>query len=395
MLVTMIAYLLNPFLLARVSVCPPKDTSTNFNKDLINAENVYFDKAARDKLVKLAFEMLENNESILIYEGLKSLKVENLWKNWYLGYTKVELPSTAYTSISTTGIPGSMSSPSFGQYFNEPRIWAELIIDLDMKANLTMVMDVEIVTDGWDYVVKHYPESERYENTGYMNGTWYIPTGNMFRLTYQGYDRNGELSNMTNKGFSVKWYFIDKNTGEKVDSEPRTNYCGYDRNRHFVKMVNIVHFALNNNITVDTLWEQMKQLKKKLLIETGCTLPKKFLVDNVDNIEYNNVVVLIVDQILYEAEDLFKMQANEDPVYKNNVTEITLDLAAKMYIYTQNIRAFHIEWLHFYNDLFTRFTPRYILLNLADLSKMNTGGSSTKDIPWDLIQKLREALKLK
>ena len=119
---------------ARVSVCPPVDTSTNLNTDLVNAENVTLDKAVRDNLVKLAAEWVEDNEAAEIFEELESLKVDNQWRNWYLGYTEARLPYTEYGvryyKIHTTAVPGSLSTPLFGQTFKEETFHQKMVTDL-------------------------------------------------------------------------------------------------------------------------------------------------------------------------------------------------------------------------------------------------------------------------
>ena len=48
----------------------------------------------------------------------------------------------------------------------------------------------------------------------------------------------------------------------------------------------------------------------------------------------------------------------------------------------------NLAWRQFYADLFTNFPPRYILQTLADLSKVNPGGSKNNNIPFDLLTKV-------
>ena len=333
--------------------------------------------------------MVEDNEHIEIFEGMESLKEENQWKNWYLGYTQARLPysdvySTIVYRISTTAVTGSISSPFFGQRYTgstSSNILTDLIIYLDDKidANLTMVMEVEINTNSEDKV--YFPEDRKYQGTGYLNYTWHLPKLESYKIQYQG----SQVTGKPNRGFSVKWYVVDKNTVEKPDLEPRDDKSTQVKNKQFVRMVNIVHFALNNNITVESLWDQMKKLKNSLMLALESY--------SSDICDWSRMTkISIVEDFLDEVERSLKMPILKGAVYKDYVAESTLKIAAKIYIYL-NIcpTSSKKEWIQFYADLFTNFAPRQILQSLANLSKIKSGKSMTKDIPGDLLLTLREA----
>ena len=149
-----------------MTVCPPEDTSTNLNYDLVNAEDDILDKDVRDELAKTAADWLEDVHFRDVMDDLDSLKEENKFKNWYLGYTKVELPYKRHPignrnifeylyTIRTTAVSGLIKTPFFGQNFTEDNFMKNLDVNLYVRlnenftnigSNITMVVDIELDT---------------------------------------------------------------------------------------------------------------------------------------------------------------------------------------------------------------------------------------------------------
>ena len=97
---------------------------------------------------------------------------------------------------------------------------------------------------------------------------------------------------------------------------------------------------------------------------------------------YNNVIERFLDQ----QEKKLNITKISAPVYENNITDITLTTAARMYItlfYCPSVA--HVSWIQFYQNLFLNFSPRFILQNLVNLSKVKTGD---KNIPGSLLSRL-------
>ena len=95
-----------------MTVCPPADTSTNLNNGLVNIGKDSLDKDARDGLVKLSAEMMEDDEDVdfgKVLDEIKSMKEKNVWKNWYLVYSAILLPYSDFGrkyDIFTTATSG-------------------------------------------------------------------------------------------------------------------------------------------------------------------------------------------------------------------------------------------------------------------------------------------------
>ena len=66
-----------------IVVCPPRNTFTNLNLDLMKAENVTLDEKLRQSLGNLTTEMILDEEYFDVYEIENSVLVSDKYKNWY------------------------------------------------------------------------------------------------------------------------------------------------------------------------------------------------------------------------------------------------------------------------------------------------------------------------
>merc|ERR1712074_381846 len=77
--------------LPKVTVCPPKNTFTDLNYDLMLAENVTFTQEMEDEMFESAVEIAE--EDVFSMSNLSRLNEKDRFYNWYHGYTEISLPS--------------------------------------------------------------------------------------------------------------------------------------------------------------------------------------------------------------------------------------------------------------------------------------------------------------
>ena len=151
--------------LPKVTVCPPKNTFTNLNYDLMMLENMTLDNDTRNELVNYAVGLIQDNVYKQLLSNLSFLEEKHRFYNWYNGYTKIYLPywgtrhCTGETDkecadyrlrykVSTFATNGTVSTHLFGQKF-----------------------DVDNIEKDFKYEVKIYPP-RRYENN--TNITLYI-----------------------------------------------------------------------------------------------------------------------------------------------------------------------------------------------------------------------------
>ena len=129
--------------LPKVTVCPPKNTFTNLNYDLMRMENLTLDNATRDELTKYAVQLLQEHVYDEVIRNLSLIEENNRYYNWYRGYTQFQLPYWAQSStcsstsmcsdfrlyyyIDTKATSGSFSTKFFGEKFNSSKVEQDLI----------------------------------------------------------------------------------------------------------------------------------------------------------------------------------------------------------------------------------------------------------------------------
>ena len=75
----------------KVTVCPPKNTFTDLNYDLMMSDNITLTEEMRDEMFKYAVQVI--NEDSLSENNWTKLHENDRFYNWYHGYTKIESPA--------------------------------------------------------------------------------------------------------------------------------------------------------------------------------------------------------------------------------------------------------------------------------------------------------------
>ena len=78
--------------LPNITVCPPKDTFTNLNYDLMMMENVNLTAETRLKIERGARQEIQTSYFEMIKTNLNKLDEEGRYYNWYHGYSRISLP---------------------------------------------------------------------------------------------------------------------------------------------------------------------------------------------------------------------------------------------------------------------------------------------------------------
>ena len=120
----------------KVTVCPPKNTYTDLNYDLVMTKNKTLNETIRNELTYYALELLNDNLHNTIMKNLSMLHEDNRFHNWYHGYTQVVVPyvddkfaldgDTPYTSVmydvATSAVSGTISTQYFGDKFDADKV---------------------------------------------------------------------------------------------------------------------------------------------------------------------------------------------------------------------------------------------------------------------------------
>ena len=70
-----------------MTVCPPKNTFTNLNYDLMMTRNMTIDDETRKDLAHYAMKLVDNLKFNEVMKNLSMFHEENRYYNWYHGYT--------------------------------------------------------------------------------------------------------------------------------------------------------------------------------------------------------------------------------------------------------------------------------------------------------------------
>ena len=118
----------------KVTVCPPKNTFTELNYDLLMLKNSTFVKDERDWLTNYAMKLLLDSLHKDIMENITILYEHNLFRRWYHGYTQIKLPKLHYYNrdiktnydilykITASFNNGIISTRYFGDTFDAEKV---------------------------------------------------------------------------------------------------------------------------------------------------------------------------------------------------------------------------------------------------------------------------------
>ena len=112
----------------KVSVCPPKNTYTDLNYDLMMTENMTLDDDTKNELTSFATELLYDHLYEVIMRNMSKLEDNDRYYNWYHGYTGINLPNYdsdydgAKYGIRTYAKTGTIYSQYFGDKFEPDQV---------------------------------------------------------------------------------------------------------------------------------------------------------------------------------------------------------------------------------------------------------------------------------
>ena len=119
-----------------VTICPPKNSYTNINMDIIESEKISITRQTIDELRDYAHEVLQEAFYNELLKNLSKVEDPNRFSNWYNGFTDIEYPYYDKSSeighlnysITTSASTGNIS-------FNLP--------DKNMKVKITVKVPVK------------------------------------------------------------------------------------------------------------------------------------------------------------------------------------------------------------------------------------------------------------
>ena len=117
----------------KVTVCPPKNTFTDLNYDIMMAEKMTLDNKTRNELKDFTMNLLYDKLYEMTMKNLSLLEDADRYHNWYHGQTQIIEPlyydemwfRGLRHSIRTTAKYGSISTQYFGDRFEADKMEAD------------------------------------------------------------------------------------------------------------------------------------------------------------------------------------------------------------------------------------------------------------------------------
>ena len=78
--------------LPKVTVCPPKNTFTNLNYDIMMARNFSLNAVDREEILNYTVEMIQKYNFDDVMLNMSLIEEENRFYNWYHGITQLQIP---------------------------------------------------------------------------------------------------------------------------------------------------------------------------------------------------------------------------------------------------------------------------------------------------------------
>ena len=308
----------------KVTVCPPKQSYTNLNYDIMNVGNTTIDYDLAEEN-NTAYLMLKSLEEYFLQKDFEKVLKEmihinekNKYLNWYIGLTKVPeaevmsdiLITSVKPEVKTYATTGTVSSPYFQDTFDSDKFKLKQTFDLDIE-NPYYDETAWWVTQGNISLVINYDVVENFECITVGDGKCLDSSKNEFRIeqsNFQGikihFSRSFPQLNFNDwaakrfTGFKVEWKYdhIRKNNKSIPWGHSWSN-----NNRHFITIANLVQ-----SVGSEEAWNIIVKVKDDF---------------------WKDMFVLDVDDAFEEVE----VYLSED--IDVNITEEALEVGAEIFTY--------------------------------------------------------------
>ena len=140
----------------KVTVCPPKNTYTDLNYDLMLAENFTLTEEIRNELIQYSNKVIEEH---IFTDDLDMFQEEDRYYNWYYGYTEIRRSyidnyGKQNYKIMTSATSGVVTTQYFGEQYQpglvERKVWYVIFVDppesVRNNTNVTLHFNLEKVS---------------------------------------------------------------------------------------------------------------------------------------------------------------------------------------------------------------------------------------------------------
>ena len=229
--------------LPKVTVCPPRNTFTDLNYDLMLTENMTLTQEMRHEMFKFALEVINA-------DNFSKLIQEDRFSDWYHGFTKIVQThiqfSKMYSWIDTAATSGVLSTQYYGQQFKSERVEKKLRYKVNVyppesvKQNKNVTLHFSLEKVSMTGLLGSSKDTVRINGLGDLDAdqtfayTNFTPPGDRkyVELTRDLTSEDVEQSKLdVMPGLRFSWWY----TGAELTPEPERKYKDDDMTKHFVR----------------------------------------------------------------------------------------------------------------------------------------------------------------
>ena len=235
--------------LPKVTVCPPRNTYTNLNYDLMMTANMTVDNNTRNELIDFALELIQDETFKNFMSNLSLIEEENRFYNWYYAYTDLTFPNWGYPGrgkynlnknlpecqnptlefdLDTKATSGTLKTKYFGQTPKKNMLQQDFHADFSVRPpdnylynnNITLHFEItKYILDGFDKFFDENEDSYDGENRLFLNFT---PPQYTYKFSFQRTVSDKDFENLDinqMSGLRIKWYYsgTDQTAPEMYD----------------------------------------------------------------------------------------------------------------------------------------------------------------------------------
>ena len=137
----------------KITVCPPNNTFTDLNFDIMMNANVTLNQVTRDMLSNLAVRKLNDWLFSQVMKNLSMVEDNDRYYNWYHGYAAIKLPKNDNENdydvnyfMDTCATSGTVSTRGHGEKFNATGIDTNVWFKFNLTQNPSMKDNIKNVT---------------------------------------------------------------------------------------------------------------------------------------------------------------------------------------------------------------------------------------------------------
>ena len=229
------------FTFPKVTVCPPKNTYTDLNYDLMKTNNMVLKNDTRKELADYVISLFEREKYETMMKNFNYIQNTYKFRDWYSGARSIKLPEQKRETINfyegSTALDGEISTQHFGEAFDAEKIFRrEHFIGMNhdvpdrhsMKQRYGLNVLNKYPGSGIYFEAKKNSLNKRFKDVLNVNGNIVTDTFNMTRylgrtgpkLFYIVYKRQAltdedinEMSMDKMPGFQLRWAYTFQGHG--------------------------------------------------------------------------------------------------------------------------------------------------------------------------------------